>query len=46
LGGNPSGTWAEGQLIVDQITNHGNPDITIKYKDYVDIGAPKIYLTQ
>jgi Flp pilus assembly protein TadG len=46
LGGNPSGIWANGQLIVDKIGNNGNPNIKIQYKDYVDIGAPKIYLTQ
>lgn len=46
LGGNPSGTWAEGQMIVDQITNDGNPHINIKYKDYVDIGESRVYLTQ
>jgi Flp pilus assembly protein TadG len=44
--GNTSGTWAEGQLIVDKLTNVGNTDVSIKYKNYVDITTPAVYLIQ
>ncbi|HEX3723997.1 MAG TPA: pilus assembly protein TadG-related protein [Nitrolancea sp.] len=46
LTGTSTGTWAQGQLIVDKLTNTGTTNATIKYKQYIDTSQPKIYLTQ
>ncbi len=44
--GNTPGTWAEGQLIIDNLVNKGNTDVTIKSKDYVKPSTPVVCLTQ
>lgn len=46
LSGNVSGTWAEGQLIVDQLRNNGNTDAEVRYKKYVDIELPAVWLVE
>jgi hypothetical protein len=46
LTGNTNGTWAEGQLIVKSMTVVGNTDMDVKYKKYVDINVPGVYLTE
>lgn len=46
LSGNVSGTWAEGQLIVDQLKNNGNTDARVVYRNYVDIELPAVWLIQ
>jgi Flp pilus assembly protein TadG len=46
LTGTTTGTWAEGQLIVDKLNNTGTINVSIKYKDYVDITSPSVYLIQ
>lgn len=44
--GNSSGTWAEGQLIVDKLTNVGNTNVSIQYKKYANITVPTVFLIQ
>lgn len=44
--GNSSGTWAEGQLIVSELSNVGNTDVDVKYKKYVDVNVPAVYLVE
>jgi len=47
LNGTQTGTWAEGQMIVDKLTSNGsNTNITIKYKKYIDMSTPVVYLIQ
>ncbi|MDI3340568.1 MAG: pilus assembly protein TadG-related protein [Sphaerobacter sp.] len=44
--GNASGVWAEGQLIVNSLSNVGNTDVTVKYKKYVDVEVPAVFLVE
>lgn len=46
LFGNVSGTWAEGQLIVDRLTNAGNTRAEVRYRKYVDIELPAVWLVE
>ncbi|MCM8749611.1 pilus assembly protein TadG-related protein [Thermomicrobiaceae bacterium CFH 74404] len=46
LSGNASGTWAEGQLIVDQLRNNGNTDAEVRYRQYVNIDLPAVWLIE
>jgi hypothetical protein len=46
LFGNVSGTWAEGQLIVDRLTNAGNVNAQVRYRKYVDVELPTVWLVE
>ena len=46
LSGNVSGTWAEGQLIVDQLRNNGRTNAQVRYRKYVNIDLPAVWLIE